>query len=84
MLGGHEGSQNWGSVERGFNFDQAITFMTMQSKQYDGKNHKNDDLDKVESTQKDVLIEIALIFSINVLQHHKNHAHFEFLLLRKV
>ena len=33
---------------------QAITFMTMQSNQYDGKNHKNDDLDKFESTQKDV------------------------------
>ena len=36
--------------------------MTMQSKHYDGKNHKNDDLGKLESTQKDVLKYICFDF----------------------
>ena len=37
----------------GFTFVQAITFMTMQSNPcYDGKNHKNDNLDQFESTAR--------------------------------
>ena len=40
-------------VRDGFTFVQAITFMTMQSNPcYDGKNHKNDNLDQFESTAR--------------------------------
>ena len=47
------GGQGGGGGGGGFTFVQAITFMTMQSNPcYDGKNHKNDNLDQFESTAR--------------------------------
>ena len=50
--------------------------MTMQSNQYDGKNHKNDDLDKFESTQKEFFICLHCFrkYQEIFLRHNINHA----------
>ena len=40
--------EHWGRRGPGFSLVQTITFMTMQPLFDDGKNHKNDDLKKLE------------------------------------